>query len=71
MLFGWHFTKCCTIAFIFQQALDKEEIPLNKATAVILLVKLWLFDAEPDYIVNLGIQCDGKTINLSILILKS
>lgn len=49
--------------FNFQQVLDKEEIPLNKATAVNMLIKLWLFEDEPDYIVNLGIHCDGKTFN--------
>lgn len=63
--------KNCTIisckSFLFQQALDKEEIPLNKATAVIILIKLWLFEAEPDYIVNLGVRCDGKLFNFKYL----
>lgn len=51
--------------YFFQQALDKEENPLNKATAVILLVKLWLFDTGTDHIVNLGIRCDGKIFNFN------
>lgn len=62
--------KRCIFTFLLQQALNKQEIPLNKATAVIILIKLWLFEADPDYIVNLGIHCDGKILNLSILIFE-
>ncbi|XP_028165444.1 putative malate dehydrogenase 1B [Ostrinia furnacalis] len=36
------------------------QIHLNKATAVLNVVKLWLFDTDPQNITSLGILCDGS-----------
>lgn len=34
-------------------------ISINKAIAVLDLVKYWLFDPKPNCVLNLGIQCNG------------
>lgn len=42
----------------------KEQASFNKAIAVLNVVKLWLFDQNPDHVVNLGIQCNGMQGNV-------
>ncbi|XP_062526165.1 putative malate dehydrogenase 1B isoform X1 [Bombyx mori] len=37
----------------------KDQIAINKALAVLNVIKVWLFDVRTDQIVNLGIKCNG------------
>ncbi|XP_032513015.2 putative malate dehydrogenase 1B [Danaus plexippus] len=42
-----------------QKKLSERPICINKAVAVLNLVKLWLFYPDPKNVVNLGIPCNG------------
>lgn len=44
----------------FQDKLHEGQLHLNKAAAVLNVVKLWLFDTNPEHIISLGIPCNGK-----------
>nr|XP_034829947.1 putative malate dehydrogenase 1B isoform X2 [Maniola hyperantus] len=40
--------------------LADRKLSINKTVAVLNLLKIWLFDPNPKYIVYLGIKCDGS-----------
>ncbi|XP_045765449.1 putative malate dehydrogenase 1B [Maniola jurtina] len=42
-----------------KQMTDRK-LAINKTVAVLNLIKIWLFEPNPSYIVNLGIKCDGS-----------
>lgn len=50
---------------ILQKKLMEGQLNLNKATAVLNVVKLWLFDKKSDDVVTLGIKCNGKILFIS------
>ncbi|KAJ0178953.1 hypothetical protein K1T71_005728 [Dendrolimus kikuchii] len=37
-----------------------ESVEINKAIAILNVVKLWLFELDPKQIINLGIRCNGS-----------
>ncbi|XP_045446910.1 putative malate dehydrogenase 1B [Melitaea cinxia] len=38
----------------------ERRVSFHKAVALLTLIKIWLFDPNPNYIVSLGIQCNGS-----------
>ncbi|KAI8424088.1 hypothetical protein MSG28_002696 [Choristoneura fumiferana] len=43
-----------------RKEVSEKQIPLNKAISLVNVAKLWLFGPQPDEIVSLGTQCNGK-----------
>ncbi|XP_047528986.1 putative malate dehydrogenase 1B [Vanessa atalanta] len=43
-----------------KKKMSERPISIVKAVALLNLIKIWLFDPNPSYVVNLGIQCNGS-----------
>ncbi|XP_046963334.1 putative malate dehydrogenase 1B [Vanessa cardui] len=43
-----------------KKKMSDRPISIVKAVALLNLIKIWLFDPNPSYVVNLGIQCNGS-----------